>query len=87
MTAKRQPAAVVLLEQPFIKDSKVKIGDLVRASIGKLGENIVDPPFCPLRSWRRPSGCQRSGITTVDQTIREGMGRRRFVARRSKARE
>ena len=28
---------------------------------------------------------QRSGITTVDQTIREGMGRRRFVARRSKA--
>lgn len=34
-------AAVVLFEQPFIKDSKVKIGDLVRAAIGKLGENIV----------------------------------------------
>lgn len=34
-------AAVVLLEQPFIKDSKVKVGDLVRASIGRLGENIV----------------------------------------------
>jgi len=34
-------AAVVLLEQPFIKDSKVRIGDLVRAGIGKLGENIV----------------------------------------------
>jgi elongation factor Ts len=34
-------SAVVLLEQPFIKDSKVKIGDLVKAAIGKLGENIV----------------------------------------------
>lgn len=34
-------AAVVLMEQPFIKDSKVKIGDLVKANIGKLGENIV----------------------------------------------
>ena len=27
-------ASVVLLEQPFIKDSKVTIGDLVRAQIG-----------------------------------------------------
>jgi elongation factor Ts len=34
-------AATVLLEQPFIKDSKVKIGDLVRTAISKLGENIV----------------------------------------------
>lgn len=33
-------AAVVLLEQPFIKDSKVTIRDLIRDSIGKLGENI-----------------------------------------------
>jgi elongation factor Ts len=38
---KAATAAVVLLEQPFIKDAKVKIGDLVRTSIGKLGENIV----------------------------------------------
>ena len=38
---KAATGAVVLLEQPFIKDSKVKIGDLVRSSIGKLGENIV----------------------------------------------
>jgi elongation factor Ts len=34
-------AAVVLMEQPFIKDSKVKIADLVRTQIGKLGENII----------------------------------------------
>ncbi|MFM8594553.1 MAG: elongation factor Ts, partial [Chloroflexota bacterium] len=30
-----------LLDQPFIKDPKVSIRDLVRASIGKIGENIV----------------------------------------------
>ena len=41
MTAKRRRAAVVLLEQPFIKDPKLTIRDLVRERIGKLGENIV----------------------------------------------
>jgi elongation factor Ts len=34
-------AAVVLLEQPFIKDPKLTVRDLVRERIGKLGENIV----------------------------------------------
>jgi elongation factor Ts len=34
-------AAVVLLEQSFIKDPKLTIRDLVRERIGKLGENIV----------------------------------------------
>lgn len=33
-------AAVSLLDQPFIKDGKVTIRDLIRESIGKLGENI-----------------------------------------------
>lgn len=33
--------AVVLLEQPFIKDPKLTIHDLIRERIGKLGENIV----------------------------------------------
>ena len=37
----RATAAVVLLEQPFIKDPKLSIRDLVRERIGKLGENIV----------------------------------------------
>jgi elongation factor Ts len=32
---------VVLLEQPFIKDAKKTINDLVKESIAKLGENIV----------------------------------------------
>jgi elongation factor Ts len=34
-------ATAVLLEQPFIKDPKLTIRDLVREQIGKLGENIV----------------------------------------------
>jgi elongation factor Ts len=34
-------AALVLLEQPFIKDPKVAIRDLVRDLIAKLGENVV----------------------------------------------
>jgi elongation factor Ts len=37
----RATAAVVLLEQPFIKDPKLSIRDLVRERIGKLGENII----------------------------------------------
>jgi len=30
-----------LLEQPFIRDDKVKIGELVKNAIAKIGENIV----------------------------------------------
>jgi elongation factor Ts len=33
--------AVVLLDQPFIKDPKLTIRDLIRDRIAKLGENIV----------------------------------------------
>jgi elongation factor Ts len=34
-------AAVSLLDQPFIKDPKLTVRDLIRAGIAKLGENIV----------------------------------------------
>jgi len=34
-------AAMVLLDQPFIKDPKLTIRDLIRDRIAKLGENIV----------------------------------------------
>jgi elongation factor Ts len=34
-------AAVVLMEQPFIKDPTLTVRDLVREKIGKLGENII----------------------------------------------
>lgn len=38
---KRALQAVSLLDQPFIKDAKLTIRDLVKAQIGKLGENII----------------------------------------------
>jgi elongation factor Ts len=38
---KEAEAATVLLEQPFIKDAKFSIRDVIRDSIAKLGENIV----------------------------------------------
>ena len=37
----RASEAVVLLDQPFIKDPKLTIRDLIRDRIAKLGENIV----------------------------------------------
>ncbi len=37
----RAAEAVCLLEQPFIKDPKRSIRDLVKGSIAKIGENIV----------------------------------------------
>lgn len=31
---------MVLLEQPFVKDDKVKVGELIKAAVAKIGENI-----------------------------------------------
>ena len=42
-------AAVVLLDQPFIKDGKQSIRDLIRDRIAKLGENIVVRRFTRYR--------------------------------------
>lgn len=41
-------AGICLLEQPFYKDDKQTIEDLVKAAIGKLGENIVVRRFVRL---------------------------------------
>jgi elongation factor Ts len=38
---KKALEAVSLLDQPFIKDPKFSIRELIKAQIGKLGENIV----------------------------------------------
>jgi len=35
----------VLLEQPFIKDDKITVEDLIKETIGKLGENIIVKRF------------------------------------------
>uniref|UniRef100_A0A7C6E4P1 Elongation factor Ts n=1 Tax=Thermus tengchongensis TaxID=1214928 RepID=A0A7C6E4P1_9DEIN len=37
---------VVLLEQPFVKDDKVKVKELIQQAIAKTGENIVVRRFC-----------------------------------------
>ena len=37
---------VVLLEQPFVKDDKVKVKELIQQAIAKIGENIVVRRYC-----------------------------------------
>ena len=37
---------VVLLGQPFVKDDKVKVKELIQQAIAKIGENIVVRRFC-----------------------------------------
>lgn len=48
--------AVVLLEQPFIKDAKQTIRDLIRDRIAKLGENIVISRFARFEVGVRENG-------------------------------
>lgn len=40
---------ICLLEQPFIKDNSVTVGDLVKQKIAKLGENIVVARFVRMK--------------------------------------
>ena len=37
---------VVLLEQPFAKDDKITVAELIQQAIGKIGENIKVRRFC-----------------------------------------
>ncbi|WP_105317632.1 translation elongation factor Ts [Thermus tenuipuniceus] len=37
---------VVLLEQPFVKDDKIRVKELIQEAIAKTGENIVVRRFC-----------------------------------------
>jgi elongation factor Ts len=48
--------AAVLLEQPFIKDGKLTIRDLIRDRIAKLGENIVVRRFARFEVGAAPDG-------------------------------
>ncbi len=43
---KRYIEEVALLEQPFVKDEKVKVKELIQQAIAKTGENIVVRRFC-----------------------------------------
>ena len=39
--AAMSPEAATLLEQPFVKDQSLSVGDLLKALIAKTGENVV----------------------------------------------
>ncbi len=58
---------VCLLEQPFVKEATLTVGQLVKTKIAKLGENISVSAFRPLQSGR----CGRRGSRQ-----REPRGRR-----------
>ena len=57
-------ATVVLLEQPFIKDPKLSVRDLVRERIGKLGENIVVRRFARFEVGAAEASAGDSSATT-----------------------
>jgi elongation factor Ts len=50
--------AVVLMEQPFIKDAKLTIRDLIRDRIAKLGENIIVSRFARFEVGETSDGQQ-----------------------------
>jgi len=43
---KKYVQEVVLLEQPFVKDDQITVGELIQQAIAKIGENIVVRRFC-----------------------------------------
>ena len=47
---------VCLLEQPFVKEATLTIGQLVKTKIAKLGENITVSRFIRYQSGRRGGG-------------------------------
>jgi len=38
---------ICLLDQPFVKNPDITIGDFVKEEIMAIGENVKIPPFCP----------------------------------------
>jgi elongation factor Ts len=51
-------AEAVLLEQPFVKDPDVTVGELVAAKVGKLGENIQVRRFARYRLGEEAAGAR-----------------------------
>lgn len=47
---------VCLLEQPFIRDSNLSVGDLVKEKMATIGENIVVKRFCRYRLGENSEG-------------------------------
>ncbi len=57
---------VCLYEQPFIKDNTTTVGDLVKAAIGKLGENISVARFVRLKV-----GDSQAAASTVEPGVQQ----------------
>ena len=53
-------AQVALMEQAFIKDGKLTIREVVKATIGKLGENIIISRFSRFELGGKSSGAEAS---------------------------
>jgi elongation factor Ts len=47
---------VCLLEQPFVKDNAVSVGQLIKTKIAKLGENITVSRFVRFKVGDAPIG-------------------------------
>ncbi len=52
---------VCLYEQPFIKDNTTSVGDLIKAAVGKLGENIAVARFVRFKVGDAPGEPQPAG--------------------------
>ncbi len=52
---------VCLYEQPFIKDNTTSVGDLIKAAVGKLGENIAVARFVRFKVGDAPGESQPAG--------------------------
>ena len=50
------PKAICLLEQPFVKDPKVSVGDLLKLLIAKTGESVVIQRFTRFAVGEAASG-------------------------------
>ena len=49
---------VCLYEQPFIKDNNITVGELIKAKIAKLGENITVSRFARFKIGEMPLGTE-----------------------------
>ncbi len=62
---------VCLYEQPFIKDNTTSVGDLIKAAIGKLGENISVARFVRFKVGDAPSAAAPPAVSPRPTTSGE----------------
>ena len=65
----------MLLDQPFIKDAKLPVRDLVRDSIAKLGENIIIRRFARFEVGTANADRRPSRASCKDRVARGSVSR------------